>query len=121
MLALATTRQGDVPLFCQALNGNASDKVSLLAAVEALAEQLRTADADPKEREFRIRRVAAKARRRLRLPASTPASPDLTLLLPVRVRLARQREPAWRTHRARAQARLTWCTAAGVCPHTSGS
>ncbi len=41
MLALATTRQGDVPLFCQALDGNASDKVSLLAAVEALAEQLR--------------------------------------------------------------------------------
>lgn len=43
MLALATTRQGDVPLFCQALDGNASDKVSLLAAVEALAEQLRPA------------------------------------------------------------------------------
>ncbi|HEV2458075.1 MAG TPA: IS1634 family transposase [Ktedonobacterales bacterium] len=42
MLALATTRAGDVPLFCQALDGNASDKVSLVAAVEALAEQLRT-------------------------------------------------------------------------------
>src|SRR5262245_8301417 len=36
LLALATTRQGDVPLFCQALKGNASDKVSLLAAVETL-------------------------------------------------------------------------------------
>jgi transposase len=46
MLALATTRQGDVPLFCQALAGNASDKVSLVAAVEALAEQLRAADED---------------------------------------------------------------------------
>jgi transposase len=46
MLALATTRQGDVPLFCQALDGNASDKVSLLAAVEALAEQLRPAEED---------------------------------------------------------------------------
>jgi transposase len=46
MLALATTRQGDVPLFCRALDGNASDKVSLLAAVEALAEQLRPADED---------------------------------------------------------------------------
>lgn len=45
MLALATTRQGDVPLFCQALDGNASDKVSLLAAVEALAEQLRPPEA----------------------------------------------------------------------------
>jgi transposase len=48
MLALATTRQGDVPLFCQALDGNASDKVSLVAAVEALAEQLRAA-ADAEE------------------------------------------------------------------------
>src|SRR5262252_2583629 len=44
MLALATTRQGDVPLFCQALDGNASDKASLLAAVEALAMQLRPAE-----------------------------------------------------------------------------
>lgn len=43
MLALATTREGDLPLFCQALDGNASDKVSLVAAVEALAEQLRAA------------------------------------------------------------------------------
>jgi transposase len=43
MLALATTRQGDVPLFCQALDGNASDKQSLVAAVEALADQLRAA------------------------------------------------------------------------------
>jgi transposase len=43
MLALATTRQGDVPLFCQALDGNASDKASLVAAVEALAAQLRAA------------------------------------------------------------------------------
>src|SRR5262249_56712536 len=42
MLALATTRAGDVPLFCQALDGNASDKLSLVAAVEALAAQLRT-------------------------------------------------------------------------------
>ena len=41
MLALATSRQGDVPLFCRALDGNASDKQSLVAAVEALAEQLR--------------------------------------------------------------------------------
>jgi transposase len=46
MLALATTRQGDVPLYCQALEGNASDKVSLVAVLEALAEQLRTEDED---------------------------------------------------------------------------
>jgi transposase len=51
MLALATTRQGDVPLFCQALDGNGSDKVSLLAAVEALAEQLRPADEDDSGRD----------------------------------------------------------------------
>jgi transposase len=48
MLALATTRAGDVPLFCQALDGNTSDKVSLVAAVEALSEQLRV-DADHDE------------------------------------------------------------------------
>ena len=40
MLALATTRQGDIPLYLHALDGNASDKVSLVAAVEALGEQL---------------------------------------------------------------------------------
>jgi transposase len=43
MLALATTRHGDVPLFAQALDGNASDKLSLVATVEALADQLRAA------------------------------------------------------------------------------
>jgi transposase len=42
MLALATTRQGDVPLYLKTLDGNASDKVSLVAAVEALSEQLRS-------------------------------------------------------------------------------
>jgi transposase len=44
MLALATTRQGDVPLFSQALDGNVRDKVSLVAAVETLAGQLRAAE-----------------------------------------------------------------------------
>jgi transposase len=47
MLALATTRQGDVPLYLQTLDGNASDKVSLVAAVAALAEQLRGEDETP--------------------------------------------------------------------------
>ena len=37
-----------MPLFCQALDGHASDKVSLVAAVEALAAQLRAA-ADTEE------------------------------------------------------------------------
>jgi len=49
MLALATTRAGDVPLYCQALDGNASDKVQLLAAVEALADQLHTEDQEGEE------------------------------------------------------------------------
>jgi transposase len=40
MLALATTRQGDIPLYLHALDGNTSDKVSLVEAVEALGEQL---------------------------------------------------------------------------------
>jgi transposase len=41
MLALATTCEGDVPLFLRPLAGNSSDQVSLVATVEALAEQLR--------------------------------------------------------------------------------
>jgi transposase len=49
MLALATTRAGDVPLYCPALEGNASDKVSLIAVVEALAEQLRGDEQDDEE------------------------------------------------------------------------
>ena len=40
MLALATTQEGDVPLFLQPLDGNSSDKVTLASAVEALHEQL---------------------------------------------------------------------------------
>ena len=47
MLALATTHDGDVPLFLQPLDGNSSDKVSLLAAVMAIQEQLREANAEP--------------------------------------------------------------------------
>ncbi len=47
MLALATTHDGDVPLFLQPLDGNSSDKVSLLAAVLALQKQLQEADAEP--------------------------------------------------------------------------
>ena len=43
MLALATTHDGDVPLFMQPLDGNSSDKVSLLAAITAIQTQLRQA------------------------------------------------------------------------------
>ena len=47
MLALATTHDGDVPLFLRPLDGNSSDKISLLAAVTAIVEQLREAHAEP--------------------------------------------------------------------------
>ena len=47
MLALATTHEGDVPLFLQPLDGNSSDKVSLLAAVLAIQKQLQEGDAEP--------------------------------------------------------------------------
>ena len=47
MLALATTHEGDVPLFLQPLDGNSSDKVSLLAAVMAIQKQFQEADAEP--------------------------------------------------------------------------
>jgi transposase len=44
MLALATTHDGDIPLFMQPLDGNSSDKVSLLAAITAIQSQLRETD-----------------------------------------------------------------------------
>ena len=47
MIALATTHDGDVPLFLQPLDGNSSDKISLLAAVMAIQKQLREANAEP--------------------------------------------------------------------------
>jgi transposase len=40
MLALATTHEGDVPVFMQPLNGNSSDKVSLPAVIHALHTQM---------------------------------------------------------------------------------
>jgi transposase len=43
MLALATTHDGDVPLFLQPLDGHSSDKVSLLAAISTILTQLRQA------------------------------------------------------------------------------
>jgi transposase len=45
MLALATTHEGDVPVFLRPLSGNSSDQVSLLAAVEALHDQLQAPEA----------------------------------------------------------------------------
>ncbi len=47
MLALATTHDGDIPLFLRPLDGNSGDKKSLLTAVIALQDQLRTSDGDP--------------------------------------------------------------------------
>lgn len=47
MLALATTHDGDIPLFLRPLDGNSSDKANLLMAVTALQDQLRGADGEP--------------------------------------------------------------------------
>ena len=47
MLALATTHEGDIPLFLQPLAGNSSDKVSLLATIQTIQEQLRVSDETP--------------------------------------------------------------------------
>src|SRR5437667_8124577 len=46
MMALATTHDGDVSLFLQSLNGNSSEKISLLAAVKAIQKQLWEANAE---------------------------------------------------------------------------
>ena len=47
MLALATTSEGDVPLFLRPLNGNSSDQLTLASAVEALHEQLQALESEP--------------------------------------------------------------------------
>jgi transposase len=47
MLALATTHDGDIPVFLQPLDGKSSDKVRLLAAIQAIQEQLRATDEVP--------------------------------------------------------------------------
>ncbi len=46
MLALATTHDGDVPVFLQPLDGNSSDKVTLLAVISAIHAQLHEADGE---------------------------------------------------------------------------
>src|SRR5437764_12183955 len=51
MLALATTHDGDIPLFLRPLNGNRSDKEQLSAAVREAMTQLR--DQLPEEQEQR--------------------------------------------------------------------
>ena len=45
MLALATTQDGDLPVFMRALDGNASDKVSLAETVTTLLRQFQEAGA----------------------------------------------------------------------------
>jgi transposase len=52
MLALATTHDGDVPIFLRPLDGNSSDKEHLSAAVKAVMTQLR--EQVPEEQEQRI-------------------------------------------------------------------
>src|SRR5713226_6044157 len=52
MLALATTHDGDMPLFLRPLDGNSSDKEHLSAAVKEVMSQLR--EQAPEEHEQRI-------------------------------------------------------------------
>src|SRR5438270_3771558 len=52
MLALATTHDGDIPIFLRPLNGNSSDKEHLSAAVKEVMTQLR--EQVPEEHEQRI-------------------------------------------------------------------
>src|SRR5216110_1682428 len=52
MLALATTHDGDVPIFLRPLDGNSSDKEHLSAAVKEVMTQLRAHL--PEEQEERI-------------------------------------------------------------------
>jgi len=52
MLALATTHEGDVPIFLRPLDGNSADKEHLSAAVKAVMTQLR--EQSPEEQEQRI-------------------------------------------------------------------
>src|SRR6266516_1444423 len=44
---MATTHEGDVPLFVRPLDGNSSDTVTLASAVEALHEQLQAPESEP--------------------------------------------------------------------------
>src|ERR1700674_3264802 len=52
MLALATTHEGDIPIFLRPLDGNSSDKEHLSAAVKEVMTQLR--EHLPEEQEERI-------------------------------------------------------------------
>ncbi len=52
MLALATTHDGDIPIFLRPLDGNSSDKEHLSAAVKAVMTQLR--EEVPEEQDQRI-------------------------------------------------------------------
>ena len=52
MLALATTHDGDIPIFLRPLNGNSSDKEHLSAAVQEVMTQMR--EHLPEEHEQRI-------------------------------------------------------------------
>ena len=52
MLALATTHDGDIPIFLRPLDGNSSDKDHLSAAVKAVMAQLR--EQLPEEQEQRV-------------------------------------------------------------------
>jgi transposase len=54
MLALATTHEGDVPIFLRPLNGNSSDKEHVSAAVKAVMTQLREQVSEEQEQRIAI-------------------------------------------------------------------
>ena len=72
MLALATTRQGDVPHFCQAKGGNASDKMSLVSAEEEVP--ILVADSGRSSAEYVVRLSTVGVRRISRVPDTSQAA-----------------------------------------------
>lgn len=46
-MALITSGEGDIPLFFRALDGNSSDKATIVQAVSDLTDQLRAGEEDP--------------------------------------------------------------------------
>jgi transposase len=66
MIALATTHDGDIPLFLQPLDDNSSDKVSLLAAVLAIQKPTRCATSLWKSQSLIRKRKPGRTRREVR-------------------------------------------------------
>jgi transposase len=110
MLALATAAGSDLPLFLRPLDGNSSDKASLLAAVESLQEQLQAPEREESSiyvadsgiySQANMKRLnAAKIGWVSRVPeTSVPAREELAKAL--------QMQQEWQTS---ADGELRWCS-----------